>query len=58
MFAVERPSFNDWKFKEHMDAKFIKLYPEIVKKQEEAWESIEKKLNNFFSRAEVQFEKY
>ncbi|KAG8650737.1 hypothetical protein MANES_07G068600v8 [Manihot esculenta] len=51
MFAVERPSFNDWKFKEHMDAKFIKLYPEIVKKQEEAWESIEKKLNNFFSRA-------
>ncbi|XP_058006126.1 uncharacterized protein LOC110650134 isoform X2 [Hevea brasiliensis] len=51
VFAVERPSFKDWKFKEHMDATFIKLYPEIVNKQEEAWEAIEKKLNDFFSRA-------
>lgn len=39
VFAVERPGFNDWKFKEPKDMSFVKLYPDIVKEQEQAWES-------------------
>lgn len=39
VFAVERPGFRDWKFKEPKDMSFVKLYPDIVKEQEQAWES-------------------
>ncbi|GKU94570.1 hypothetical protein SLEP1_g8041 [Rubroshorea leprosula] len=35
--AIERPSFKDWKLKEQPDVAFMKRYPDIVKKQEEAW---------------------
>eukprot|EP00257_Ricinus_communis_P019446 XP_015578439.1 DNA-directed RNA polymerase III subunit RPC5 [Ricinus communis] len=51
LFAVERPSFKDWKFKEHTDTTFIKLYPDIVKKQEEAWDNTEKRLSKVFDRS-------
>ncbi|KDP42178.1 hypothetical protein JCGZ_02908 [Jatropha curcas] len=49
MLAVERPFFKDWKFKESPDVAFIKLYPEIVKQQEEVWERSEKKLTDNLS---------
>ncbi|KAG8384040.1 hypothetical protein BUALT_Bualt04G0076700 [Buddleja alternifolia] len=48
LLAVERPAFNDWKLKELPDMSFTKLYPSIVKKQEEEWESLEKKINDLF----------
>ncbi|XVF62008.1 hypothetical protein PTKIN_Ptkin08bG0181900 [Pterospermum kingtungense] len=37
ILAIERPSFKDWKLKESADESFKKLYPDIVKKQEEIW---------------------
>ncbi|KDP31792.1 hypothetical protein JCGZ_12253 [Jatropha curcas] len=49
LFAVERPSFRDWKFKESPDAAFMKLHPEVVKKQVVIWEGVEKKLTGFLS---------
>ncbi|KAI3451724.1 hypothetical protein Pfo_008389 [Paulownia fortunei] len=48
VLAVERPAFNDWKLKELPDLSFIKLNPSVVKKQEEEWESLEKKINDLF----------
>ncbi|KAJ4840832.1 hypothetical protein Tsubulata_033466, partial [Turnera subulata] len=44
VYAVERPSLKDWKFKEQTDASFFKLYPDIVKKQEESWAEVEKNI--------------
>lgn len=35
--AVQRPTLNDWKFKEPTDPSFIKCYPDIVKEQEFSW---------------------
>ncbi|XAR73887.1 hypothetical protein NMG60_11008005 [Bertholletia excelsa] len=49
--AVERPSLNDWKFKEPMDRSFMKLYPHVVKRQEQAWEDIEKRLTEHIGRS-------
>ncbi|KAK4393648.1 hypothetical protein Sango_1835600 [Sesamum angolense] len=46
VLAVERPAFNDWKLKELPDISFIKRNPSIVKKQEEEWECLEKKIND------------
>ena len=46
IFATERSSVKDWKFKEKTDNAFMKLYPDIVKKQEELWEDLEKRLKN------------
>ncbi|XWS45389.1 hypothetical protein CRYUN_Cryun15aG0132400 [Craigia yunnanensis] len=37
ILAIERPSFKDWKLKENADEAFKKLYPDIVKKQEQIW---------------------
>lgn len=37
ILAIERPSFKDWKLKESPDVAFKKLYPDIVKKQEQVW---------------------
>lgn len=51
IFAVERPSFKDWKFKELTDTSFIELYPDVVRKQEKAWEVMEKNIYDGFSRA-------
>ncbi|KAJ6732946.1 DNA-DIRECTED RNA polymeraseS III 80 KDA POLYPEPTIDE RNA polymerase III SUBUNIT 5 [Salix koriyanagi] len=51
IFAVERPSFKDWKFKENMDTQFVELYPDIVRKQEQAWEVIGKNISVAFDRA-------
>ncbi|XP_052196498.1 uncharacterized protein LOC127803915 isoform X2 [Diospyros lotus] len=42
--ATERPSLRDWKFKEQPDVMFMKLHPDIVKEQEQAWERLEKPL--------------
>ncbi|KAJ0046447.1 hypothetical protein Pint_05385 [Pistacia integerrima] len=50
VFAVERPSFKDWKFKEHRDASFIKEHPDIVKKQEQVWANVEKQINDVINR--------
>ncbi|KAL0343316.1 UNVERIFIED_CONTAM: hypothetical protein Sangu_1219000 [Sesamum angustifolium] len=46
VLAVERPAFNDWKLKELPDISFIKRNPSVVKKQEEEWECLEKKIND------------
>ncbi|XP_024932302.3 uncharacterized protein LOC107424857 isoform X2 [Ziziphus jujuba] len=42
IFATERPSVKDWKFKEPTDQSFIKLYPDVVEKQEEVWAELER----------------
>ncbi|GFZ18645.1 hypothetical protein Acr_27g0003840 [Actinidia rufa] len=44
ILAIERPLLRDWKFKEPPDTMFTKLYPNIVKEQEQAWERAEKRL--------------
>ncbi|XP_042023191.1 DNA-directed RNA polymerase III subunit RPC5-like isoform X1 [Salvia splendens] len=44
-FATKRPTFRDWKLKELPDSDFIKLYPAIVKKQQENWETLEKNID-------------
>ena len=44
ILAIERPLLRDWKFKETPDTMFTKLYPNIVKEQEQAWERAEKRL--------------
>ncbi|KAL1538319.1 DNA-directed RNA polymerase III subunit RPC5-like isoform X1 [Salvia divinorum] len=41
-FATKRPTFRDWKLKDLPDSNFIKLYPAIVKKQQENWEALDK----------------
>lgn len=51
IFAVERPSFKDWKFKENVDTLFAELYPDIVRKQEQAWEVMGKNISAAFDRA-------
>lgn len=51
IFAVERPSFKDWKFKENVDTLFVELYPDIVRKQEQAWEVMGKNISAAFDRA-------
>lgn len=50
VFAVERPSLRDWKFKEHRDVSFIKEHPDIVKKQEQVWANVEKQINDVINR--------
>lgn len=35
--AVERSTFNNWKFKEPEDCSFIKAYPDIVAEQRQGW---------------------
>ncbi|XP_047959441.1 DNA-directed RNA polymerase III subunit RPC5-like isoform X2 [Salvia hispanica] len=44
-FATRRPTLRDWKLKELPDPDFIKLYPAIVKKQQENWETLEKNID-------------
>ncbi|XP_065874979.1 uncharacterized protein [Euphorbia lathyris] len=51
IFAVERPSFKDWKFKEPTDFAFIKLHPEVVREQEKVWKRIEENLKPFIEKA-------
>lgn len=48
IFAVERPKVKDWKFKEHTDISFIKLYPDLVKKHEQVWGDLETRIMNSF----------
>ena len=50
VFAEEMTSSRQWKFKERRDELFIKEHPEIVKKQEEAWEIMEAKLDELFQQ--------
>lgn len=45
VFAVQRSALRDWKFKEPKDMSFVQLYPDIVKEQEQAWETRGEKLN-------------
>ncbi|GAB4847116.1 hypothetical protein Ancab_026126 [Ancistrocladus abbreviatus] len=42
--AIERPYCQDWKFREPTDISFIKLYPDIVREQEELWKNREKRI--------------
>ncbi|CAL5367223.1 unnamed protein product [Camellia sinensis] len=44
VLAIERPSLKDWKFKELPDTSFMKLHPNIVKEQEQAWGRVEKSI--------------
>ncbi|POO02573.1 DNA-directed RNA polymerase III subunit Rpc [Trema orientale] len=48
IFAVERPKVKDWKFKEYTDISFIKLYPDIVKEQEEHWKDVHIRIKERF----------
>lgn len=48
IFATERPSVKDWKFKEPTDQSFIKLYPDVVEKQEEVWAELERMVMKSF----------
>ncbi|XP_030529436.1 DNA-directed RNA polymerase III subunit RPC5 isoform X2 [Rhodamnia argentea] len=41
VFATERSSLGDWKFKQGTDVSFMKQYPDIVSKQKQIWEGIE-----------------
>ncbi|CAN1225046.1 DNA-directed RNA polymerase III subunit RPC5 [Linum perenne] len=50
IFAVERPSLGDWKFKEQPDWPFIKLYPHVVEKSKKSYESSEKNINEILSK--------
>ncbi|EPS66723.1 hypothetical protein M569_08053 [Genlisea aurea] len=43
--AEERPAFNDWKLKVPPDSEFIKMHPEVVKKQDDEWGNIENNIN-------------
>lgn len=49
-FAVERSTVKDWKFKEPTDTSFMKLYPSIVKEQEEIWGEIEKQIMSLLGK--------
>ncbi|KAL8044859.1 hypothetical protein ABFX02_08G073800 [Erythranthe guttata] len=51
VLAVERPAFDDWKLKASPDSNFIKLNQSIVKKHEEEWQGVEKKINDDFNVA-------
>ncbi|KAI8032534.1 DNA-directed RNA polymerase III subunit RPC5 [Camellia lanceoleosa] len=44
VLAIERPSLKDWKLKELPDTSFMKLHPNIVKEQEQAWGRVEKSI--------------
>lgn len=50
-FAYERPSLNNWKFREERDLSFIKRHLEIVKEQESAWSTRGKHLTEYLSKA-------
>ncbi|KAF8014247.1 hypothetical protein BT93_H0168 [Corymbia citriodora subsp. variegata] len=47
VFATERSSLGDWKFKQESDVSFIKTYPDIVSKQKRIWEGIETEIMKF-----------
>lgn len=55
VFAVERPSMKDWKFKNQTDVSFMtsimKTYPDIVQKQQKLIAEIEKKVAAVINRA-------
>lgn len=42
--AIYRDTFSDWKFKELPDQSFIKLYPNLVRKEEQGWADREKNI--------------
>lgn len=48
ILAIERPSLQNWKFKEPTDISFIKDYPGVVKKQDEVWAELERLVMNNF----------
>ncbi|KAK6258380.1 hypothetical protein SCA6_012854 [Theobroma cacao] len=50
ILAIERPSFKDWKLKENADEGFKKLYPDIVKNQEQIWRAGEDNVINHICR--------
>lgn len=51
MFAVERPDFKDWKFKQNADVSFIKDYPNMVNKQEQVWALVEKQITDVINKS-------
>lgn len=48
--AIYRLTLSDWKFKEPPDVSFIKLYPNIVNKEEQAWADREKPIRDSIFR--------
>ncbi|CAN0890685.1 DNA-directed RNA polymerase III subunit RPC5 [Linum grandiflorum] len=50
IFAVERPSLGDWKFKEQTDWSFMKQYPHVVEKFKKSYESVERSLDGVLSK--------
>ncbi|KAF8105567.1 hypothetical protein N665_0157s0141 [Sinapis alba] len=46
VYAKERPSLCDWKFKEPADVSFIKSHPKIAEEQEIFWKGMEEKLKS------------
>ena len=53
ILAVERPSVKNWKFKEQTDISFIKAYPDIVKKQGQFWEDLERYVMSKFGEVKA-----
>ncbi|KAK9228151.1 hypothetical protein WN944_021099 [Citrus x changshan-huyou] len=50
IFAVERPDFKDWKFRQQTDLSFIKEHPNIVIKQEQVWAAAEKQITDVINK--------
>ncbi|PKI78569.1 hypothetical protein CRG98_001041 [Punica granatum] len=50
IFAVERPSLDDWKFKQPTDVSFLKKHPDIVNSQSQQWENNERKIMDFLNK--------
>lgn len=48
-FATYRSKLKDWKLKELPDLNFIRLYPDVVKKQQELWDIREKNIEGSVS---------
>ncbi|KAI6695383.1 hypothetical protein NL676_023093 [Syzygium grande] len=52
VFATERSSLRDWKFKQETDVSFMKKYPDIVSKQKRIWEGIETEIMKSLTKPE------
>lgn len=50
IFAVERPSLDDWKFKQPTDISFLKNHPDIVKGQCQMWETRGKTIMGYLNK--------
>lgn len=51
IFAVERPDFKDWKFRQQTDLSFMKDHPNIVIKQDQVWAAAEKQITDVINKS-------